>query len=366
MSQSIDIRVNNFDLLRLIAASQVVLIHGVEHFGLLGPGMMGWFWFVHAFPGVPIFFAISGFLISLAYERSPDLRTYLRNRALRLFPALWLCLVVSIGIVVALGGINWHAVGPGRFGVWLAAQATVVQFYNPSWLRGFGVGVLNGSLWTIPVEMQFYLVLPVIYAVLQLERRPGNLALPVLLGIFWGINRWYVHLVPMYGETFWHKLLGVTFVPHLYLFLAGVLMQRNWTRVAPWIAGRGALWLAGYAVVAYLLHSAGFRVGTNTPDPLGVPFLLAAIFALAYTGPGLSDRLLRRNDISYGVYIYHMLAVNSFLVLGWPSSWSLIVLLFVVTFLAAGLSWGLVERRALARKRSTVHAVGRVPSPTVA
>lgn len=35
-----------------------------------------------------------------------------------------------------------------------------VQFYNPDWLRGFGTGVLNGSLWSIPVELQYYVLLP--------------------------------------------------------------------------------------------------------------------------------------------------------------------------------------------------------------
>lgn len=40
---------------------------------------------------------------------------------------------------------------------------SVVQFYNPDLLRGYGVGVLNGSVWTIPVELQYYAVLPLLY-----------------------------------------------------------------------------------------------------------------------------------------------------------------------------------------------------------
>ena len=63
-------RVNNFDLLRIIAASQVVLGHTVGHLDIDHP----WGWsLVEAFPGVPIFFGVSGFLISASYERSSSL-----------------------------------------------------------------------------------------------------------------------------------------------------------------------------------------------------------------------------------------------------------------------------------------------------
>ena len=58
------VRQNNFDLIRLVAASQVVLFHGLEHLGpsgvthsVLGEAL-SWF------PGVPIFFVVSGFLIT--------------------------------------------------------------------------------------------------------------------------------------------------------------------------------------------------------------------------------------------------------------------------------------------------------------
>lgn len=357
MNSPVDIRTNNFDLLRLLAATQVVFIHGVDHLGLRTGATGTWMWLVHAFPGVPIFFAISGFLISLAYERSPSLTMYLRNRALRIFPALWLCFGVSVLVVALLADLDWATIGAGRVSLWVIAQLSIVQFYNPDWLRGFGVGVLNGSLWTIPVEMQFYVLVPVVYGTLRLRSAPRNGALFVLLAIFWGISRFYIELAPEYGTRLWYKLAGVTFAPYFYLFIAGMLLQRNWARISGALAGRGPLWLTVYMVVATAMHHFGLRVGTNTPDPWGVPFLLIAVLSLAYTRPTTSDTLLRRNDISYGVYIYHMLVVNAMIALGFVNDWPWLIPMTVATYLLAAISWTLVERRALARKRSTVHAV---------
>src|SRR4030088_1254426 len=85
-----DWRVNNFDLLRLLAALQVAVVHSLGFLkpgylaSLLGGGLC-------RFPGVPIFFVISGILISKSYEQSDSLRVYLRNRCLRIFPGLWVC-----------------------------------------------------------------------------------------------------------------------------------------------------------------------------------------------------------------------------------------------------------------------------------
>ena len=90
-----DWRVNNFDLLRLLAALQVAVVHSI---GSLKP--TGYFArllgaCLDRFPGVPIFFVISGVLISKSHQRSDSLRDYLRNRCLRIFPGVWVCLVAK-------------------------------------------------------------------------------------------------------------------------------------------------------------------------------------------------------------------------------------------------------------------------------
>ncbi|KZZ60966.1 hypothetical protein A3762_14930 [Oleiphilus sp. HI0125] len=92
------LRNNNFDLLRLIAALQVAFVHGVDHFKVEMPETL--MTVIAAFPGVPIFFVISGFLISAAYDRTPSMRTYAINRLLRIYPALWFCFIFGLFTVI--------------------------------------------------------------------------------------------------------------------------------------------------------------------------------------------------------------------------------------------------------------------------
>jgi peptidoglycan/LPS O-acetylase OafA/YrhL len=61
-----EIHNNNFDLIRILAASQVLLVHQFNSFKV----NMGDLTFVTLFPGVPIFFFISGYLVAISYERS--------------------------------------------------------------------------------------------------------------------------------------------------------------------------------------------------------------------------------------------------------------------------------------------------------
>jgi len=61
---------------------------------------------------------------------------------------------------MASGALTTSLISTPTFYGWIIGQLTVGQFYNPDALRHFGVGVLNGSLWTIPVELQFYVTYP--------------------------------------------------------------------------------------------------------------------------------------------------------------------------------------------------------------
>lgn len=347
-------RDNNFDLIRLLAALQVAFLHGWEHLEMPATAYSRWMiQIMGLFPGVPIFFVISGFLISASFERSPGVRFYSKNRFLRIYPGLWGCFLVSL-ITVAL--FYSPHVSIRSFLPWVVAQLSIGQFYNPDFLRGYGVGTLNGSLWTIPIEIQFYLLLPVLYGLFR-GIRWNAIFLGLMIAGLAGINVYYARLdVPDAGMLV--KLFGVTVIPYLYIFLIGVFLQRNREFVARVLKGRVFLWLVVYIVAGYVLGMLGIRVRGNLLNPLSALILAFLTVSFAYSRDGSLARILRGNDISYGVYIYHMVVFNALIHFGFKhDAWALALGMFIVVA-AALLSWKYIEKPAMRLKRYSVKMPG--------
>lgn len=78
-------RENNFDLIRLYAAIEVMFFH---IFPNMGTNVDSYRWIQGGFNGVMIFYFISGFLITNSYLHSKSIKQYVKNRILRLTPAL--------------------------------------------------------------------------------------------------------------------------------------------------------------------------------------------------------------------------------------------------------------------------------------
>ena len=349
-------RENNFDGLRLLAALQVVFFHAGHHLGVPLDPANPFVALAAAFPGVPVFFVISGFLISLSWERHPNVLSYSRNRALRIFPALWVCLAISIVLATTVGGVNFLRLETLP---WLGAQLSIGQFFNPGFLRGYGVGVLNGSLWTIPVELQFYVALPIMYWCFRLlsKRRAADRPIALLALLSLAVQAGYLMMSETGATSTAVKLLGVTVAPYLWMFLLGMLLQRNFDRLSPVLIGKGGWWLAGAAALALVLLP--FDVGGTdaNPNPIVMALLAVGVVSCAFTVPRLSARMLRGNDISYGVYIYHMVIVNVFVELSAPGTFGMLATVVALTLLAGWFSWRLVERPCLALKRNALHPV---------
>lgn len=216
---------NNFDLIRLIAAGEVAVRHSYVH--LVSEELPAWLEYPLALvPGVPIFFFLSGYLISRAWERSPTAADYFRNRALRLFPALWACIALSVLMLFSSGYLASVQWSPASFVMWIACQGTFLQYWNPAFLREFGTGVVNGSLWSISVEIQFYVATAVTYTLL---RRVSPLKLTVALGalaiVFTLFNAFGAsiesHLAALPRGELVARAFGFSMIPWFFMFLLG-------------------------------------------------------------------------------------------------------------------------------------------------
>jgi peptidoglycan/LPS O-acetylase OafA/YrhL len=199
----------------------------------------------------------------------------------------------------------------------LITKTTILQFYNPEFLRGYGDGVLNGSLWTITVELQFYILLPIIYLIFL--KVGSNSKILWLIGAFVLVNAFYDFLHTDFSKNITFKLFHVSFAPWFFIL---------------------------YILISFLAKPLNADYG-NSLNPIIFFLLSCLIFSAAYSPVMLSNKLIGNTDISYGTYLYHMPIINFFLYMGFPKNYSLGALIFALTIAVSIVSWFLIEKPSL-------------------
>lgn len=338
---------NNFDLMRLIAAADVVM----QHIGHLGVKLPSWasISVVSLATGVPMFFVISGFLVTGSLLASDgSLKRYFRNRALRIYPGLWFNLLFILSMLIAFGVVQiptLFAVGAVEFWTAILASGSIIladrthsfPFYWNDAVK-FWPG---GALWTISVELGFYLLLPLLLPPVARSRR--WLAAGTLGGC--GIASYAFNgMVPT--DSIW---FFASPIPHFWIFAIGAVARLFWSEIQAAFEGKFLFWFAIYLTVHFV---SGDQYGPAYfhPGPLAtsLTFLLAGcVLSFAYTWPGVIN--LHRYDISYGVYLHHMPVLMLLLAFDFRGIVGVAILL-PATILAAAVSWIFIERPALALK----------------
>ncbi|WP_156189003.1 acyltransferase family protein [Acinetobacter indicus] len=341
-------RINNFDLIRFFAALQVVYGHSLTHLKIENYFVHLFYGFLKYFPGVPIFFTVSGFLIFWAYDRNPNIKKYALNRVLRLYPALYVCLFITIVLLVCNSTTN--LLSHQNFYAWLIAQLTIFQFYTPEILRFWGVGTPNGSLWTIAVEVQYYILVPVIFLIMRKMKNWVVLLTLVTASI---LANFSLNLMP---ENIIQKLAFVSIVPYLFNFLIGSIFYIFWNKLGKLVQNNFIKWALAYAVfvlifdVVFEFNLTSYHI-TNIFQPISMVILSCLVLSFAFSINTLSERFLKHNDISYGIYIYHMLVVNTLVTLGYIRDVKYLIFTFAITVILGYISWIFIEKPVLSLKK---------------
>ena len=181
-------RVPSLDGIRGLAVLWVFAFHANALLaeGLQGPAV-GWGQSLaeKGLLGVQLFFLLSGFLLAQPWIRAqalglprPRLGHFYGRRARRILPAYWLHLALLFGVVLPLlqGGYGVLQTAVGQ--VNLLLHPLLLQFAHPGTSTSLGI---NMALWSLTIEAQFYLLLPLL-APLFAGRRV-LIALPLTLGL---------------------------------------------------------------------------------------------------------------------------------------------------------------------------------------
>ena len=342
-------RQNNFDALRLVAATSVIFSHAFllaensqDHDPLMlltgGQTILG-------LAGVFMFFTISGFLVTQSFDNTRSPLVFLVKRGLRIFPGLVACLLVC---AFAVGPLVTSLELPEYFGrgepyAFVLRNSLLNIEYNrlpgvEFWPGNIG-GIVNGPLWSLPCEALMYLMLCGIGVC-------GWLILGVamlLAGV--GVVGLWVSATDLLGGFFW--LLAP--------FATGMCCYR--------LRDHPGFWRPRWVLLALL--------GLVLSIPAKLFLIAFAVFGGYLTiWLALTPRLrplpaARYGDLSYGLYIY-----------GWPVEqcvvylsrgqapwWVVFGIALPVTAAIAFLSWHLVERRCRWRGRRTPRLPRAVADP---
>lgn len=340
---------NNIQWLRLIFALQVLISHLSGHLGLKIPYWIG------NFPGVPAFFFVSGFLIYGSYSKESG-SSYARNRFLRIFPGL---LAVTIGgacIVLYFKGVGDLFYNYKIYMLWIASQITLVQAYAPSHFLDVGTGYVNGSLWTITVEIIFYFMVPFIFY-FQQKSKYAVILLSIVSFIIYACAN--ILDITLWGTRSVYGALAMTPIAWGWMFGIGIWARLNFSAIYPYLKYAPILFIPIFIMA--VINSIGNPFIGSQGNHLGVFYFIPLSFLILWASFVIRLPQLRP-DFSYGLYIWHMPIINLVIAAQLQSR---VLWAFGLTWLMAIASWYLVERPCIAlkdRKVSPSRISGREPT----
>lgn len=346
-------RINNFDLIRLFAALEVLINHTLHNFGYGRPSILAFT------PGVPIFFTISGFLIFWSFSEKQNLKSYFASRALRIYPALWACFIFTAIVLTAMGFINSESLKQKEIIFWIVTQVTFLPILTPKSFAGFGIGNPNGSLWTIAVELQFYLAIPLLYYLIRKHTRWIQNAILIVLAFV----SWYAgyRSKTMNADSILATIYISSLIPYLHFFIYGILLFVNFDVLKRFVVNRAQYWVLAYFSFVVLFHyGLHWYVAEYFPSlfsVLGMFLLSVTVIACAYTLPHIATKVLRHNDISYGLYLYQMVIINMFITLKMTDIKAIVLCWSISILLALG-SWVIIEKPFIAMKKKVLAFLG--------
>ena len=273
------LRVVELDALRGIAALAVVAFHYTTQYGAEVGHLTPLSW---GFPagnyGVHLFFLISGFVIFMTLERTRTAMDFVVSRFSRLFPGYWAAMAITALVVYGIG-MSWQRI-----------SAHDLLFNLTMFQQVLGGEHLDGSYWTLQVELFFYAQMLFWFVLGQLRR------------IHWVIAGWLA-LSVFYGESIQHHMhfsylaQELLILRHIPFFAMGILFYRLYSNPAE---ARLNIGMIGLCLLAIWIELA--------PVFLLVALVCCAIFALF-----VSDRLRWMRGkffawlgaISYSLYLLH-------------------------------------------------------------
>lgn len=282
-------RPTGFDYMRMVLAVGIIGFHSiVTCYGAIAQrhvlaSSLGWTFNLI----LPMFFALSGFLVAGSLQRNSNVGRFLWLRIIRIYPALIFdTAVCALLLGPLLTTLPWREYFQSRtFLAYTLNSLGLIHYFLPGVFETNPISKVNAQLWTIPVELECYLVLGCL-ALLGLARKPRVFAGVTIVACF------------LFGT--WNFLVAA---PDMVRFLVpgNVLVLCFIAGVALYLCREHVTFSKGVLVVAV----AAFVASVAVP-----PFVyfspIPAAYVTCYLGC-LNPQpvsFIKRFDVSYGLFLY--------------------------------------------------------------
>lgn len=327
-------RNNNFALLHYVAACMIILGHMFVLTGGAAPGMLG----TNILEiGVSILFVISGFLVAKSFLREPSLVKFWAKRLLRLYPALCVCVVACAAGGYVLSALPLAEYIPGALVYIIDNLLMRPQFYLPGVFADNPHPIsVNGSLWTLPVELAFFLLTPIYLLIIQRTKHKAAFCASIasLLSLCAIYVNWYCAGTQLvFRATDWMQAvrLGSYF---LWGITYSMLKPERLKKLC-----RGD--------IAVLLLGMVLCLGSHYSPKLNYFFVPYVTISFAFAGDGILRDFLNKHDYVYGMYLWafpvQQTVIYLFQGIGLPPVLILFVICVGITLLLAMLTNRFVE-----------------------
>jgi peptidoglycan/LPS O-acetylase OafA/YrhL len=343
-------RDNNFNLVRFVAATAVLVSHGFALATgdaaneplrrLLGLSLGD--------IAVGVFFVTSGFLVTGSLITKQNVKEFFLSRALRIYPGLWLAVLLSVLIC----GFLFSELSPREFfthkDTWRYLATNMAMLGRESYtLPGTfanlpAAGIINGSLWSLPVEIRMYLLLGAAWIAISLFCvKPAHWlkAICFLVAVItMGVDLEYLWA----NASAYEAYQSPAFAELIAAFFSGAALRAYADRIPV----SKSLVLAIIGLLFLSAVTSGF---------LWV-YKISFAYIVLYFSLVPRTRLLQFNqfgDYSYGMYIYAFV-VQQIIISLHPAIhiYPFIALSLIVTMILAATSWHLIEKRALRLRKN--------------
>lgn len=306
---------NSFNAIRLLCALIVLYEHCVVLSGSALPclNLRG--------IAVNVFFVLSGFWVTVSYLRCRSLNEYAGKRFKKIFPQYWIVVAVcSIGLctfsVLPLG----EYFSDSGFFKYVASNFLTLNFIHPCLpgvFEGLALGgSVNGSLWTIKVEIGFYILLPVVLflmkklnAVCSGGKNNG--------GGYGCIVLFVLYLLSVLYEVFMPYITEKTPLPsalnnQLPAFISYFTGGMSFALFGEWLFPKLKTAFVPSAILLVLVNvfKIPFISAFVSPACLSICVMFLALNLKVFSGAG------SKADYSYGIYLVHYPLAMCFIQLG--------------------------------------------------